>query len=370
MAGKISTLPDDVLAQSTWEAGDNDCFAELFARYRKRVFCACRGFFPDSQGAEDATQETFLRAYRNIRSFQDGDFSRWLLRIAKNVCIDEWRRSHPETGIGGLELADRAAPNSLDSSFEQRQMVERLWQEIRSLPSEQRQCLELKVEGCSYTEWEPAEQRLDRWLESFLASEAAVYQAGRGARESHPRLWWKRLASPPMGWRMRWVLVPAATLAVVVCSFLAGRLSAPRPQQLTADATPYGTSSLGPIPAGTVAEGRTPQIASSAPARISPPAASRAAPLEPVTQSGAVLIGRNAEVSGIMTVRNGKRSVQILELLSTGAHYRLRSTSGEAGLCLLGAGEALEFDAGRVLETWMASVSMYEKLPGEPRPPE
>jgi hypothetical protein len=92
--------------------------------------------------------------------------------------------------------------------------------------------------------------------------------------------------------------------------------------------------------------------------------------LLPVTQSGAVLIGRNSEVSGIMNVRNGKRSVQILEFLSTGAHYRLRSAGGEANLRLLGAGQALEFDAGKVLETWMASASTYEKAPGEPRPPE
>jgi hypothetical protein len=92
--------------------------------------------------------------------------------------------------------------------------------------------------------------------------------------------------------------------------------------------------------------------------------------LLPVTQSGAVLIGRNTEVSGIMTVRNGKRSVQILEFLLAAAHYRLRSASGEASLRLLGAGDAVEFDAGRVLETWMASVSTYEKLTGEPGPPE
>jgi hypothetical protein len=96
----------------------------------------------------------------------------------------------------------------------------------------------------------------------------------------------------------------------------------------------------------------------------------RGAVLLPVTQSGAVLIGRNSEVSGVMSVRNGKRSVQILEFLSTGAHYRLRGASGEANLRLLGAGQALEFDAGKVLETWMASVSTYEKVPGEPRPPE
>ncbi len=92
--------------------------------------------------------------------------------------------------------------------------------------------------------------------------------------------------------------------------------------------------------------------------------------LLPVTQSGAVLLGRNTEVSGTMTVRNGKRSVQILEFLSPGAHYKLRSASGEADLRLLGAGAVVEFDAGRVLETWMASVSTHEKLPADSRPPE
>jgi hypothetical protein len=91
--------------------------------------------------------------------------------------------------------------------------------------------------------------------------------------------------------------------------------------------------------------------------------------LLPVTQSGATLLGRNTEVSGTVTARDGKRSVQILEFLSAGAHYRLRGASGEANLRLLGAGEVVQFDAGRVLETWMAAVSTYDKLGGEPRAP-
>jgi len=92
--------------------------------------------------------------------------------------------------------------------------------------------------------------------------------------------------------------------------------------------------------------------------------------LLPVTQSGATLLGRNTEVSGTMTESNGKRSVQILEFLSAGAHYKLRGASGEANLRLLGAGEVVQFDAGRVLETWMAVVSTYEKQSGESKPPE
>jgi hypothetical protein len=92
--------------------------------------------------------------------------------------------------------------------------------------------------------------------------------------------------------------------------------------------------------------------------------------LLPVTQSGVTLLGRNAEVSGTMTVSNGKRSVQIREFLTVGARYRLRGASGEANLRLLGAGEVVQFDAGRVLETWMSVVSTYEKQPGESKPPE
>ena len=382
-------------------------------------------------------------------------------------------------------------------------------------------------------EWERTEGRLDSWLKGFLVSEGAVYEVDPRPREPHPRLWWKRLTTLPVGWQMRWVLVPAATIAVVICSFLVGRLSAPRSRQLTADGTTHRSSSPNPIPAGSVVEARIPEsgpdrepllsqagprtrpnpardaVAPNAPtpithaaapatpsqklresdsAVLAPPApgkseemsapapppppqypaetsaqlsphapaqrtvetaeASGSAPsprpfgsalmhsarpmpagmrsavasrgvgaapearvehpptipapplirldagtrvwislksvqpltdgvsdfrgvvLLPVTQSGATLLGRNTEVSGTMTVSNGKRSVQIREFLSAGAHYRLRSAGGEANLRLLGAGEVVEFDAGKVLEAWMASASTYEKLPAESRPPE
>jgi RNA polymerase sigma-70 factor (ECF subfamily) len=148
----MTPLPDEELAERAAQAGDNECFAELFARYRMKVFYACRGFFSDSQAAEDATQETFLRAYRSIRGFHQGYFSAWIMCIAKNVCIDEWRRSRWETSIDDIDLAAYPSPNRLDSSCEARLMAERVRQEMRMLPGEQRQCLELKIEGFSYEE--------------------------------------------------------------------------------------------------------------------------------------------------------------------------------------------------------------------------
>src|ERR1035441_9957999 len=137
MPGNSLPPPDEELAQRAGQAGDNACFAELFVRYRRKVFYACRGFFSDSQAAEDATQETFLRAYRNIGHLHQGDFSAWLMRIAKNVCIDEWRRSRREIAIDDTGVAEMPSPNPVDSSFEARLMAERGRQERENLPPEQ-----------------------------------------------------------------------------------------------------------------------------------------------------------------------------------------------------------------------------------------
>lgn len=152
MPSKILGLSDEELAKRAGQGGDNECFAELFARHRKKVFYACRRFFSDRQAAEDATQETFLRAYRNIRAFHAGDFSGWLIRIARNVCIDDWRRRRREATVDEIDLAAQPSPNRLDSACEARLMADRIRQEMRSLSTDQRRCLELKIEGFSYDE--------------------------------------------------------------------------------------------------------------------------------------------------------------------------------------------------------------------------
>jgi RNA polymerase sigma factor (sigma-70 family) len=145
-------IPDEEVVRTFQETGSNDCFAELFARHRKRVFSACRGFFADSAAAEDATQETFLRVYQRIHSFQGGNFLGWLMRIAKNVCIDQLRKGRVVAELEGTHLAEVPAAGTLDSASELRLTLEKLWKEMSSLPPEQRRCLEMKIEGYSYEE--------------------------------------------------------------------------------------------------------------------------------------------------------------------------------------------------------------------------
>lgn len=172
-------LTDEELARRFQQCHDNTCFAEIFMRHRKKVFLACKGFFLDPQKAEDATQETFLRVYEKIRSFQDGDFTAWLMRVARNVCIDQWRKGRMDPVVENTDLAERVAVLNVESSFEIQERVERLWEAMKSLSPEQRTCLELKIEGCTYEETA---------ARTGMATEAVKSHIQNGRR-----MLWKRL---------------------------------------------------------------------------------------------------------------------------------------------------------------------------------
>jgi len=145
-------LPDDELIMRFQQTGDTECFAELFARHRKQVYFACKGFFSDSSAAEDATQETFLRAYQNMHRFSGGNFGGWLMRISKNICIDSWRKRQPEKEFEEIEMSQLPSPQVLEQTSDLRFAVQRVLQELETLPAEQRRCVELKIEGYSYEE--------------------------------------------------------------------------------------------------------------------------------------------------------------------------------------------------------------------------
>jgi len=143
---------DELLIQRFLEAHDRDSFAQLFLLYRKRVYSACRVFFENGSLAEDATQETFLRAYQNMHRFSGGNFCAWLMRIARNVCIDQWRKQRPEVPAEESQLATLPAGGAIDRGADLRIAVEKIRKEMEALTTEQRLCLEMAIEGYSYEE--------------------------------------------------------------------------------------------------------------------------------------------------------------------------------------------------------------------------
>ncbi len=73
--------------------GDPQAFSELIEAYQTPVFNLCYRMLGDPNEAEDAAQETFLRAYKGIRRYDSQrSFSTWILSIAAHYCIDQIRR--------------------------------------------------------------------------------------------------------------------------------------------------------------------------------------------------------------------------------------------------------------------------------------
>lgn len=73
--------------------GDVQAFTRLVERYQEAVYHMCYRMLGDAVEAEDAAQETFLRAFQNIRRYdRQRPFSTWLLSIAAHYCIDQVRR--------------------------------------------------------------------------------------------------------------------------------------------------------------------------------------------------------------------------------------------------------------------------------------
>jgi RNA polymerase sigma-70 factor (ECF subfamily) len=78
-------------------AGDRAALERLLVPYERPLFALCRGILGHAEDAEDAVQETFLRALRALPAFRgEAAVRSWLYRIAVNVCLDR-KRSHHAT---------------------------------------------------------------------------------------------------------------------------------------------------------------------------------------------------------------------------------------------------------------------------------
>src|SRR5438046_9730442 len=91
-------------------SGDPEAFGEIVRRWERRIFALAFGMLGREEDARDATQETFLAAFRNLRNFRgEARVSSWLHRIAVNQCITRQRRAKVR---GETALEDEADKNA------------------------------------------------------------------------------------------------------------------------------------------------------------------------------------------------------------------------------------------------------------------
>jgi RNA polymerase sigma-70 factor (ECF subfamily) len=121
--------------------GDRDAFAALVSRATNQAYALACLMLRDSDRAQDATQDAFVRAWRDLPSLRDADrFDAWLRRLVVNACYDEARRVHRRAEVSLAFMPERSIVDSASATAE----TDRVERAFRRLPLDQRTVLVLQ----------------------------------------------------------------------------------------------------------------------------------------------------------------------------------------------------------------------------------
>ncbi|MGB7860452.1 MAG: sigma-70 family RNA polymerase sigma factor [Acidimicrobiia bacterium] len=149
----MTTRAEDAQLLARVADGDHDAFNEIMTAHENRVFSVCLRILGDREMALDATQETFLTAFRKAHQFKgNAAVGTWIYRIAVNTCYDQLRkmkRRPSESMPDYLDPADHSAEEAVESAA----VRPELRAALDTLPPEFRAAIVLSdVEGMSLPE--------------------------------------------------------------------------------------------------------------------------------------------------------------------------------------------------------------------------
>lgn len=132
----METSKDKLLVERA-QHGDRKAFAQLVDRYQTPVYNLAYRMLGNANDAEDAAQETFLRAFSQLkRARPELKFATWLLSIAAHYCIDRLRRrrltwlSIDEEGLGEALVSDSPEPDDEALRHENEREIEQLLERL------------------------------------------------------------------------------------------------------------------------------------------------------------------------------------------------------------------------------------------------
>jgi RNA polymerase sigma factor (sigma-70 family) len=173
--------------------GDDRCFETLYERYNRRIHAYVFGMVKDHQRAEDVTQEVFVSALRRMRATERPiAFKPWIYEIAKNACIDQFRRSKRAEEIS-FDADEGLAPSDYgrlvshepvpDVAVAAKQQLDHLCGAFGGLSDAHHEILVLReLEGLSYREIG------ERMGMSRPAVESTLFRARRRLSEEYDQL--------------------------------------------------------------------------------------------------------------------------------------------------------------------------------------
>jgi RNA polymerase sigma factor (sigma-70 family) len=107
-------------------AGDSRAYAELVRHYQRMVYTVCYRVLRNTEDAEEATQDSFVKAYQHLAGFGgNAKFSTWLYSIAYRTAISQGRkRRNEETSVDELPHQPASAPDTTGHRNELRQLLD------------------------------------------------------------------------------------------------------------------------------------------------------------------------------------------------------------------------------------------------------
>ena len=140
----MSALTETELVEAVRQ-GRREGQTEMVSRYAERVFAMIARQVPDMMDAQELTQDSFLRAFSHIDSYNPhkASLSTWLCRIAYHLTLDHLRRRRPVIVAmeDNTDISDEELEAELNTGREER--IEQLMEVIDELPDDERMLLTL-----------------------------------------------------------------------------------------------------------------------------------------------------------------------------------------------------------------------------------
>jgi RNA polymerase sigma-70 factor (ECF subfamily) len=148
----LVSLSDDELVQH-YQTGSQEAFEELLTRHQERVFKYIYLVVRNEALANDLFQDTFVKVIMFIkqrRYVENGRFLPWVIRIAHNVMMDNFRKEQPEVSIHRqdhpFDLLNnvRLSDPSVEDDLIQQQLLSEVKEMITFLPDSQREVVQMR----------------------------------------------------------------------------------------------------------------------------------------------------------------------------------------------------------------------------------
>ncbi|MGB0458126.1 MAG: RNA polymerase sigma factor [Chitinophagales bacterium] len=148
----MSLVISDQALVKQYIAGDESSLEKLIVRHRDRVFGAIYNFTKDVYLTEDLFQEVFIKVVNKLRAGkynEEGKFLPWVLRMAHNLCIDNYRKTKRQVSIVTSEEFDLFEILPVDSTNGEEMIIDQQLKDkvrhlLNELPEEQREVVLLR----------------------------------------------------------------------------------------------------------------------------------------------------------------------------------------------------------------------------------